>query len=226
MAATGRTRSTTRSPASSPTFRLISRRLAEGRRAEADIKKLQEQLGVMGREVERATNIVLNLLDFTAPQGAAKNSIELNALVEESFAGAHGRADAPQRPDHEDVRRPPGVTADPAQIKQVFLNILTNACEAMLQGGSCASSRAGVRHRAPWPSRSRTRAPASRRRPAEDLRPVRDDQGQGDGPGAGRGLRAGGEARRQARVREHAREGTCMTVVLPSGWRRPWGTWR
>jgi len=197
-------------------IRLIQRRLDQGKTSETDIKKLKEQLGIMGREVERATNIVLNLLDFTRPKEPAKSLIQLNRVVEESLEALTAALTLHDVRITKDLGAVPEVPADPAQMKQVFLNILTNACEAMREGGELhIRSRLGDGPGAVAIEFSDT-GPGI---PTDVLPKIFDPFVTTKDKGTGLGLavayelvsRHGGKLE----VRSAPGEGTCMTVVLP-----------
>lgn len=196
-------------------IRLIQRRLGEGKTSDADIKKLLEQLGIMGREVERATNIVLNLLDFTRPKEPAKVPTQLNQVIEESLQVLTAALAVHQIRITKELGDVPEVPADPAQIKQVFLNILTNACEAMRTGGELRiRSRAGE---APG-TVAVDFADTGPGIPADLLPRIFDPFVSTKEKGTGLGLavayelvtRHGGKLE----VRSAPGDGTCMTVVL------------
>ena len=198
-------------------LRLIQRRLAEGKTSEADIKKLKEQLGIMGREVERATNIVLNLLDFTRPKEPAKTPTQINDVVDESLQVLTAALTLHNVRITKEFGDVPEVAVDPAQIKQVFLNILTNACEAMREGGELRiRSRPGD-----GGSVAVEFADTGPGIPADILPKIFDPFVSTKDKGTGLGLavayelisRHGGKLE----VRSAPGEGTCMTVLLPGG---------
>jgi two-component system NtrC family sensor kinase len=196
--------------------RLIIRRLSEGKTSEADIKKLIDQLGVMAREVERATNIVLNLLDFTRPKEPAKAPTQVNKVVDESLQVLTAALTLHDVRITKALGEVPEVKADAAQIKQVFLNILTNACEAMRQGGELTiRSRPG-----PTPGSVAVEfTDTGPGIPADVLPKIFDPFVSTKDKGTGLGLavaydlvsRHGGKLE----VTSAVGEGTCMTVVLP-----------
>jgi signal transduction histidine kinase len=83
-----------------------------------------------------AREIIRNLLLFARRVPPARTGVRLNELLEESLALTEARRD-----DHgiEVVRLLekdlPDVTADPSQIRQVLVNLLVNALQAMPGGG-------------------------------------------------------------------------------------------
>jgi two-component system NtrC family sensor kinase len=90
----------------------------------------------MRREVERTTAIVQNLLDFTRPKDPVRKPMNLVKVMEESLALISNKLSLTNI-DVVNLLNPlPEIQADPAHMKQVFLNLLINACEAMEEGGT------------------------------------------------------------------------------------------
>jgi two-component system NtrC family sensor kinase len=84
----------------------------------------------------RCREIVRNLLDFARQQHHEPVSTDLNEVVEQtlklvSHQASLGNIEIATALD-EDL---PAMIADPAQMEQVFLNLLVNACDAMPDGG-------------------------------------------------------------------------------------------
>ncbi len=98
-----------------------------------------EGLDVVEDEATQCKRIVEGLLDLARPQQLATEQFDLAALVRESLdrLGATGTlggrvVDGPRE-------EPPLLVAgDPGQIRQVFLNVLTNAAQATANGGRIA----------------------------------------------------------------------------------------
>ena len=106
----------------------------ESRCREETEKKL---LGVALGETDRIDEILAALLSFARPSEIKKEPCDLVALLEESVAlvsiqartkGVEVRTSFPQSPVV--------VEADGSQLKQVFLNVLLNAVQAMEGGGT------------------------------------------------------------------------------------------
>jgi len=117
-------------------IKLMERRLDEGRHSEADIQKFRGYLATMGREVERTSAIVLNLLDFTRPKEPSRKVASINTLIQESIVLIRNKLTMNNVEIREELGALPEIMVDPSQIKQVFINILVNSCEAMEKGGS------------------------------------------------------------------------------------------
>ncbi|MDW7645857.1 MAG: ATP-binding protein [Desulfuromonadales bacterium] len=91
---------------------------------------------ILLREVDRMNQVVTDFLQFARPVDLGKKSCDLNALLQELVlftAGECQRAKISVRFDPGDM---PLVPVDSEQIRQVFLNILLNAVQAMAGGGA------------------------------------------------------------------------------------------
>jgi signal transduction histidine kinase len=95
--------------------------------------KLARHLDTADREIAAATLIVSDLLEFSHPRTANPTPTDVVELIAESASVA-------PPPSGIGVEQPDGavppVVADRAQIRQVILNLLTNAYEAMPEGGT------------------------------------------------------------------------------------------
>jgi len=116
-------------------IKLMERRLEKGQDGEVDLEKFREYLATMGREVERTSAIVHNLLDLTRQRTPSKKPCDINRLIEESLVIVQNKlklhnVEVEKRMDPLQI-----VEADPSQMKQVFINVLVNAAEAMQEGG-------------------------------------------------------------------------------------------
>ena len=117
-------------------IKLMERKIGQGQYGAEDIEKYKGFLDTMRREVERTTAIVQNLLDFTRPKEPVRKPLDLVKVVEESLSLIRNKLSL-NNIEVENLMHPiPEVMADPAHMKQVFLNLLINACEAMEEGGT------------------------------------------------------------------------------------------
>ncbi len=99
--------------------------------------KRREYLHMAAGEVERLMDIVIRILDFTRPSQRGKQPTDVNDVVEKVFALA--RKYLQHR--HVIVRRDlspdlPAAMAVTDELRQVFLNLVLNAVDAMPEGGS------------------------------------------------------------------------------------------
>jgi len=117
-------------------IRLMERKIAQGQYGSEEIEKFKGYLDTMRREVERTTAIVQNLLDFTRPKDPVRKAMNLVKVMEESLALISNKLSLTNIGIVKLLNPLPEIQADPAHMKQVFLNLLINACEAMEEGGT------------------------------------------------------------------------------------------
>ena len=89
------------------------------------------------KQTQRTHRVVQNLLSFARQRKPAKQTVDLRKVVEETLA----LRDYDLKLNNIEVERKfeaelPMVIADPHQIEQVFLNIVNNAVDAMLEGSA------------------------------------------------------------------------------------------
>jgi len=96
----------------------------------------REELEVIAKEATRCRDIVRGLLDFARQSKLQVEDMSLNKLLEETLVLAS------KHPSFQNVEvvkdldpSLPLICGDPVQLKEVFLNILSNAGEAMSEGG-------------------------------------------------------------------------------------------
>jgi len=94
-------------------------------------------LADMTDAIKRADGIIMGLLDFSVPHALDSHAEDLSAIVEQSITLVrHSFNEAEVRLIRELARGLPPVWLDPNKIKQVFVNILTNAIHATPPGGT------------------------------------------------------------------------------------------
>jgi PAS domain S-box-containing protein len=94
---------------------------------------VDETVELIQREVDRAESIVSSLLNFVRTREPQREPVDVNSLIEDLLA----RAEIPEgidvfRDTDEDI---PTILADPEQLQRVFRNLISNAIEAMPEGG-------------------------------------------------------------------------------------------
>ncbi len=115
--------------------RLLARKLGtdipegEGRRA------AQRQLALVERETERCCAIVRNLLEFARQREPKVEPLDVKGVVGEALSLVGNRLTIQGIELERRLGALPEVAADAGQLRQVFVNILLNACEAMGTGG-------------------------------------------------------------------------------------------
>lgn len=98
--------------------------------------RIADFVGKLYKQAQRTHRVVQNLLSFARQRKPHKQSVDLRKVLDETIAlrdydlrtnGIHL--------EHEIEPNLPAVTADPHQLEQVFLNIINNAVDAMLEKG-------------------------------------------------------------------------------------------
>ena len=115
--------------------KLISRTLAEGPPDDARRAVLQRNLGLVEREAQRCSAIVRNLLDFARERPLTVKEVDANAAVEEALSLIANQVSIQGVTIERQLAPLPPVRADYGQLRQAFVNVAMNACEAMGRGG-------------------------------------------------------------------------------------------
>jgi PAS domain S-box-containing protein len=107
----------------------VTELLRDGQGLEESTKR---QLELTHRQARRAARIVQNLLEFSRPASPQKKPVDLNSIIERTLqlhehSLRRNNVEVDYRP-HPDF---PGVIADANQLIQVFLNLVTNAEQAI-----------------------------------------------------------------------------------------------
>ncbi|MCU0560911.1 MAG: ATP-binding protein [Desulfobacterales bacterium] len=97
----------------------------------------REDLEVIAAEIRRIDTILQSFLEFSRPPRLRMEPVSPSAVVDSAIRLLEHRLRAYDV--NVRVRRSeplPAVTADPEQLKEVLVNIMVNACEAMVRGGT------------------------------------------------------------------------------------------
>ncbi len=106
--------------------------IKQGERTGAEKKHLEE----IYRETGRCQNLIAELLRFAKPKKSGMDLSDLGGTLKETAALVRAQAKTQGIVLSIDVPEDlPRVLADKDQMKQVFLNLLLNACQAMPSGG-------------------------------------------------------------------------------------------
>jgi PAS domain S-box-containing protein len=102
------------------------------REGHTDPEATKRQLEITHRQARRAARIVQNLLEFSRPASPQKKPVDLNSVVDRTLqlhehSLRRNNIEVDFRPQHDF----PGVIADANQLIQVFLNLVTNAEQAI-----------------------------------------------------------------------------------------------
>jgi two-component system NtrC family sensor kinase len=118
--------------------KLVSRTLAEGPPDDAKRAVLQKNLALVEREAQRCSAIVRNLLDFARERPIERRPVDANAAVDEAISLIANQVAMLEIAIVRDLAPLPSVLADFGQLRQAFVNVAMNACEAMGKGGRLA----------------------------------------------------------------------------------------
>lgn len=96
----------------------------------------REPLGIIQKEIDRLESIVGNLLDFAKPSKPKAIEVAPASVVEACFQLVKNQLNKQGVSFEMHVLKDcPGIIGDPDQLKQVFINIMTNAIHALSRGG-------------------------------------------------------------------------------------------
>ncbi len=88
------------------------------------------------KQAQRTHRVVQNLLSFARQRTPQKQEVDLRKIVDETLALRDYDLKVNNiLLERETSSEAPAVTADPHQLEQVFLNIINNAVDAILEGG-------------------------------------------------------------------------------------------
>lgn len=105
----------------------------------------REYIDIIDKEVDRCTNIVDGLLDFSRPKGMLKSPVTVNTVIEDTFflLKHHTRFKklTVQRELGDGL---PQVLANSEQLVQVLMSLMLNALDAMEAGNGHLTVRSGM----------------------------------------------------------------------------------
>jgi signal transduction histidine kinase len=97
----------------------------------------RDDFDVISEEIRHIDQIVENFLEFSRPPKLKMQEICPSTVIDNALQLLEHRLEAYNVEVTVNRQKPlPDVTADPEQLKEVVVNIIINACEAMERGGS------------------------------------------------------------------------------------------
>jgi signal transduction histidine kinase len=110
-----------------------------------DTDRALEHVDVIANEIHRLDEVVQGFLKFSRPEDLKLQPVDLAALVDEVVPIVRPEAERAGVVLVADRVQVPDVNGDPAMLRQAFLNLALNACQAMPSGGTlrigCESAR-------------------------------------------------------------------------------------
>jgi len=117
--------------------KLIEKKVGRDSLQKEDLEKIRNYVVTMIRETERCSSIVRNLLDFARQrEPSLRADVDVNRLLEDAITFLSNQISLQNVEVVRKLSDLPGIIADPTQLRQVFFNVLINACEAMPDGGT------------------------------------------------------------------------------------------
>jgi len=104
-----------------------------------------QHVDVIAKEIRRLDEVVQGFLKFTRPEDLKLQPIAVRSLLDEIVPIVRPEADRARVQLIVDCDAAPDVNGDPGMLRQAFLNLALNACQAMPNGGTlrirCESAR-------------------------------------------------------------------------------------
>jgi len=190
------------------------------RRALGDSPLHEDDLRVVSEEISRLESIIRNFLEFARPPELKLGAHRIDALLDKTLELFRHRLE--EKDIHlvrSDGAALPRVLVDSDQIKQVFINLMSNAVEAMPEGGWLRISAAAEADRDNRPMAvvrfqdSGSGIPADIRERIFEPFFSTKDEGVGLGLGIAAQIMAGHQGRLELEL--SSGEGTCFAVWIP-----------
>jgi signal transduction histidine kinase len=114
-----------------------------------------QHVDVIANEIRRLDEVMQGFLKFARPEDLKLQPVQIAPLVDEVVSIVRPEADRARVDIVADCAGAPDVNGDPAMLRQAFLNLALNACQAMPDGGTLRIRAGGTR---PSPSAGRRMA--------------------------------------------------------------------
>jgi two-component system NtrC family sensor kinase len=115
--------------------KFLTRKLQVAPEDEEALASILKSLALVERETERCVSIVRNLLDFARGREPSFEEVNLNAVIQEALSLLSNQIALDGISLEKNLADIPPVVADFGQLRQAFVNIALNACQAMDKGG-------------------------------------------------------------------------------------------
>ena len=124
---------------------IVEPRSAVATATDVDPSEAMQHLEVIAGEIKRLDEVVQGFLKFSRPEDLTLQPVVLATLFDEIVPIVRPEADRSNVALTVECHDVPDVNGDPAMLRQAFLNLALNACQAMQSGGSlrihCAAAR-------------------------------------------------------------------------------------
>ncbi len=94
-------------------------------------KSVQERLNLSLEEAERIRNLLKEILLYAKPQALQPTELEINAFIHDTVESIRMMPAISRNIDFVPAPHPVRVLADKDKLKQVFINLVDNACQAL-----------------------------------------------------------------------------------------------
>lgn len=102
---------------------------------ETNVNVIKGRLNIIEKESMRARDIVRELLHFARKRPLQLTEVDINQILKEAVLLEESQAKMSRVELSEEYGNLPRTVGDPNQLKQVFINIMSNAVSAMPKGG-------------------------------------------------------------------------------------------
>jgi signal transduction histidine kinase len=112
-----------------------------------DRGEAMQHVDVIAHEIRRLDEVVQGFLKFARPEDLKLQPLALQSLLDEIVPIVRPEAERARVQLTVDCDGAPDINGDPAMLRQAFLNLALNACQAMPDGGALRIRCESARHR-------------------------------------------------------------------------------